>query len=135
MRSRSIDNYLSTQDIALITKFIHHSIERFEKYNGRIRMAPNRFNTDELQKLYIVKYNEWDKATRAHMPDSSATYLEFIRKSSGPYPCPIEQFLKTFMQIIEQSIPPNRLQNMMQKMENELTQCIFLCPYPSEPKN
>ena len=134
MRSRSIDKYLSPRDIELITNFIHISIERFEKYDGRIRMAPKRFNTKELQKLYIEKYNLWDKAVKTQMPDSSSTYLEFIRENDDPYPCPIEQFLKAFMQIIEQAIPPNHLQKILQKLENELNQCTFPCPCPSESK-
>lgn len=133
MRSRSIDNFLAQQENMLITYFIQNSIDRFEKYDGRIRMVPKRFNTDELQILYIAKYNLWDKAVKTQMPDTSSSYLDYLRKSDNPYPCPIEQFLKTFVQIIEQAIHPSKLQNMLQKLENELTKCEFPCPCPSEP--
>ena len=133
MRSRSIDNFLSPHDIELITKFIQQSMNRFEKYDGIIRMMPQRYNTDELQKLYIKKYGEWGKAVKTQMPDNSSTYLDVIRKSGNPFPCPIEQFLKAFMQVIEQAIPPTRLQKLLQKLETELTSCEFPCPCPSEP--
>lgn len=134
MRSRSIDNFLSQQEIELITKFIQHSMDRFEKYDGIIRMNLQRYNTDELQKLYIFKHTEWDKALKTQMPQSSSTYIEFLRESDDPYPCPIEQFFKAFMQVIEQAIPPKRFQNILNKLENELIQCIFPCPCPSDPK-
>ena len=134
MRSRSIDNFLSQQENEYITSFIQNSIERFEKYDGLIRMTPKRFNTDELQKIYIAKYNLWDKAVKTQIPNTSSTYLDYLRKSDNPYPCPIEQFLKTFMQIIEQAIPPNKLQNMLSELETELTKCEFTCPCPSEPE-
>lgn len=130
MRNRSIDNFLSTHDVELISNFIEHSMDRFEKYDGRIRMAPKRFNTDELQKLYIVKYNEWKDAVKTQVPSSSSTCLEIINRSYDF--CPIEQFLKTFMQLIEQSIPPNRLQNIHLKLEKGLPQCDFPCPCPAE---
>jgi hypothetical protein len=130
MRSRSIEYFLSPQDIELVTDFVRQSLERFEKYDGRARMAPKRFNTDELQRLYIVKYGEWDRAVKTRMPDASSTYLDFIRESGS---CPIERFLKAFMQVIEQSIHPNRLQNMLQRLESELAGCEFSCPCPGEP--
>jgi hypothetical protein len=133
MRSRSIENFLSPHDIESITEFIQQSMERFEKYNGIIRIMPQRYNTDELQKLYIKKYGEWDKAVKTQMPGSSSTYLDVIRKSDSLYPCPIEQFFKTFIQVIEQAIPPTRLQKLLQKMETELPSCEFPCPCPSEP--
>lgn len=132
MRSRSIDNYISPQEIEQITEFIQQSTDRFEKYDGRIRMAQQRFNTDQLQKLYIAKYSRWEKAVKNKNPDTSSTYLDMIR-SDNPSPCPIDQFLKTLMQIIEQAIPPNQLNNILQKLETDLTKCEFPCPCPSEP--
>ena len=129
----SLDNFLSQQENELITDFIQYNIERFEKYDGRIRMTSKRFNTDELQKIYIAKYNLWDKAVKTQMLDTSSTYLDHLRKSGIPDPCPIERFLKTFMQIIEQAIPPSKLQDMLSKLETELSRCEFSCPCPSEP--
>jgi len=108
-------------------------MDRFEKHNGRARMAPKRFNTDELQKLYIAKYGEWDKAVKTQMPNAPSTYLDYIRKSDDPFSCPIEQFMKAFMQVIEQAIPPNRLQYMLRKLESGLEKCEYTCPCPSEP--
>jgi hypothetical protein len=133
MRSRSIDNYLSPHDIELISNFIQQSVERFEKYDGRIRTSPQRFNTAELQKLYIEKYNLWDKAVKNPLPNSSSTYLDQIRNSDDKSACPIEQFLKTLMQVIEQAINPIRYQGFLQKLEKELITCEHLCPCPSEP--
>jgi len=130
MSSRSIDNFLSQQENELITKFIQRSIDRFEKYNGIVRMTPKRFNTDELQKLYIAKYNLWDNAVKTQIPETSSTYLDNIKKSDNP--CPIDQFLKKFMQIIEQAIHPSRFQNILTKLETELIRCEFSCPCPTE---
>ena len=71
MRSRSIEYFLSQREIEVLNSFIRVSVERSEKYDGRIRMAPRRLNTDELQKLYILKLNEWKSAVKAQVPDSS----------------------------------------------------------------
>ena len=60
MRSRFIANYLSSDEVELISDFLKLSRSRFEKYDGRVRMAPQRYNTNELQRLYIMKYNLWD---------------------------------------------------------------------------
>ena len=68
MRSRSIEYFLSQEERELISMFIERSIERFEAYDGRIRVTPRRFNTDELQRLYIGKYNEWEEAVTAKAP-------------------------------------------------------------------
>jgi len=130
MRQRSIEYFLSPEDVELINGFIENSLERFEKYDGRARLAPKRFNTDELQKL--TKYGEWDKAVKAEVPDGSSCYLDHIRESGGS--CPIEQFLKELMQVIEQAIHPNRLQNMLHRLESGLDGCEFSCPCPSEPE-
>jgi hypothetical protein len=108
-------------------------MNRFEKYDGRIRMTPQRYNTDELQELYISKYNLWDMAVKTQMPKTSSTYINFLRKSGTPIHCPIEQFLKILKQIIEQAIPPSKLNDVLQKLETELIECEFSCPCPSEP--
>ena len=122
MRNRAIDNYLSREEIELISAFLQLSMNRFEKYDGLTRLVPSRYNADELQKLYISKYNLWEKA------------INTARKQSGNlFPCPIEQFLKTFKQVIEQGIPPSKLNDMLQKLETELIECEFSCPCPSEP--
>ena len=132
MRQRSIEYFLSPQDVELINGFIQNSLERFEKYDGRARLAPKRFNTDELQKLYIAKYGEWDKAVKTQTPDGLSCYLDLLR--DGGAPCPIEQFLKELMQAIEQAIHPNRLQFMLHRLESGLDGCEFSCPCPSEPE-
>ena len=132
MRSRSIDNYLYPEEIELISTFIQRSMSRFEKYDGRIRMAPQRYNTDTLQKLYMKKYNLWEKAVQTQMPDAPSTYHSLLKKSDNPNPCPIEHFLKRFMQIIEQSIPPSKLNEVLRKLEAELIKCEFPCPCPAE---
>jgi hypothetical protein len=133
MRSRPIDNYLSQEERNLITAFLIRSIERFETYNGRIRMTPQRFKTNELQELYIKKYNQWEKAVKTRVPNSSSTYLNMLRESDRSNPCPIETFLKSFMQIIQQAIPPGKHSNMLQKLEVDLMECGFFCPCPAEP--
>ena len=133
MRSRSIEYYLSQEERDLISTFIERSIERFEAYDGRIRMTPRRFNTDELQRLYIRKYNEWEEAVKTQSLDSSGSYLDVLRESGRVYPCPIENFLKMLMQVIEQAIPPDRYSNMLQKLEADLSSCDFSCPCPAEP--
>ena len=133
MHSRYIDNYLSQEERELISMFIQRSMSRFEKYNGLIRMAPQRYNTDALQKLYITKYNLWEKAVKTQMSEAASTYLDIIRVSTNPNSCPIERFLKTFMQIIEQSIPPDKLSDMIGKLESEVVKCEFPCPCPAEP--
>ncbi len=133
MRSRAIDNYLSPQERELITVMIKNSMARFQAYDGRLRMAPRRFNTDDLQKLYIEKYGEWSKTVKTKVPDGSSTYLDLIRSSDNLSACPIEQFLKALMQLIEQAIPPSKLNNMLQKLETDLTQCEYPCLCPSEP--
>jgi hypothetical protein len=134
MRSRSIDNYLSQEEGNLITAFVIHSIERFENYNGRIRMTPQRFKTNELQELYIKKYNQWENAVKTRVPNSSSTYLNRLRESDKSNPCPIEKFLKSFMQIIQQAIPPSKQSYMLQKLEVDLMECGFFCPCPAEPE-
>jgi hypothetical protein len=133
MRSRSIEYYLSQEERDLISTFIERSIERFEAYDGRIRMTPRRFNTDELQRLYIRKYNEWEEAVKTQPLDSSGSYLDVLRESGRVYPCPIENFLKMLMQVIEQAIPPDRYSNMLRKLEADLSSCDFSCPCPAEP--
>ena len=133
MRSRSIEYYLSREERDLISTFIERSIERFEAYDGRIRVTPRRFNTDELQRLYIRKYNEWLDAVKTQTLDSSGSYLSVLRESGRVYPCPIENFLKMLMQVIEQAIPPDRYSNMLQKLEADLLSCDFSCPCPAEP--
>ena len=133
MRSRSIEYFLSQRDVEVLNSFIHSSVERSEKYDGRIRMAPRRLNTDELQKLYILKLNEWDSAVKAQVPGSSYCYLDLIRQ--GGVPCPIEGFLKALMQVIEQAIPASRFQGVVEKLETGLVECEFLCSCPSEPKD
>lgn len=133
MRSRSIEYYLSQEERDLISTFIERSIERFEAYDGRIRMTPRRFNTDELQRLYIRKYNEWEEAVKTQTLDSSGSYLDVLRESGRVYPCPIENFLKMLMQVIEQAIPPDRYSNMLRKLEADLLSCDFSCPCPAEP--
>ena len=131
MRLRSIDNYLSQEEMDLINAFLQDSIYRFENYDGRIRMAPKRLKTDDLQKLYIAKYGRWEKAVRTQIQDSSSTYLNLLRESVLT-PCPIERFLKVLMKIIEQAIPPGKHRNMLQKLEVELDKCEFSCPCPAE---
>jgi hypothetical protein len=133
MHSRSINNYLSKEEIELLTTFISLSMKRFENYNGRIRMTPKRFNTDELQELYIEKYNEWEKAVKTQTPDSSRTHLILLRESDVANPCAIEKFLKALMQLIHQSIPPSKHRNILQKLEVDLMECNFSCPCPAEP--
>lgn len=133
MRSRSIEYYLSQEERDLISTFIERSIERFEAYDGRIRVTPRRFNTDELQRLYIRKHNEWEEAVKTQPLDSSGSYLDVLRESGRVYPCPIENFLKMLMQVIEQAIPPDRYSNMLQKLEADLVSCDFSCPCPAEP--
>lgn len=132
MQTRSIDKYLKPEEIELISVFIQRSVNRFEKYDGLIRMAPQRFNTDALQKLYVKKYNLWDEAVKTKMPDTPSTYISLIRKSDNPNPCPIEHFLKTFMQIIEQSIPPDKLKDVLRRLDAELVKCEFPCSCPAE---
>ena len=131
MRSRSIEYFLSQRDVEVLNSFIRSSVERSEKYDGRIRMAPRRLNTDELQKLYILKYNEWESAVKAQVPDSSYCYLDLIRQGVS---CPIEVFLKALMQVIEQAIPAGRFQGIVEKLETGLIECEYTCMCPSEPK-
>ena len=133
MRSRSIEYFLSQRDVEVLNSFIRSSVERSEKYDGRIRMAPRRLNTDDLQKLYIAKYGEWDKAVKAEVPDGASCYLDLIRE--GDAPCPIEGFLKALMQVIEQAIPASRFQGVVEKLETGLVECEFLCSCPSEPRD
>jgi hypothetical protein len=132
LRSRSIDNYLSAEEKEQITFFIQKSIERFEKYDGRIRMTPKRYNSDELQKIYIEKYNLWEKAVNNKVPDTSSTYIDLFRQNDSN-PCPVEQFLKALMQIIQQAIPPRKYENILDKLETNLVKCKFTCPCPAEP--
>lgn len=133
MRSRSIDNYLSREELELITAFLDHSMKRFDTYDGRVRMAPQRFKTDELQKLYIEKLGEWEKAVENPIPDSSSTHLDLLRMSEDSIQCPIERFLKALMQIIQQAIPPSKHKDMLQKLETGLVKCEYSCPCPAEP--
>ena len=133
MSSRSIDNYLSQEERDLINGFLIRSIERFETYNGRIRMTSRRFKTNELQELYIKKNNQWENALKTRVPDSSSTYLNLLRASDRSNTCAIENFLKSLMQIIQQSIPPSRFRNILHKLELDLISCRFSCPCPSEP--
>lgn len=132
MRSRLIANYLSSDEVGLISDFLERSMGRFEKYNGLVRMAPQRFNTDELQRLYVRKYNLWDTAVKTQVPESSSRYLDIIRGNDEAAPCPIERFLKTFMQIIEQSIPPNKLEDLLARLESDVAKCEYQCPCPAE---
>lgn len=133
MRSRSIDNYLSHEERELITAFLQLSLNRFEKYDGLIRIAPQRFNSDELQKLYIDKLRRWEKSVKTEIPDSSSTYYDVIRESEDMNSCPIEDFLKAFMQVIQQAIPPSKHSEILLRLENDLVGCNFLCPCPAEP--
>ena len=132
MCSRNIANYLSSDEVKLISEFLRRSMSRFEKYDGRIRMAPQRYDTEELQKLYIRKYYLWEKAVKTQVPNSSSSYLSLLKNSGEPNPCPIERFLKTLMQIIEQSIPPNKLNEVLRRLEAEVVKCHFTCPCPAE---
>ena len=132
MRSRFIANYLSSDEVELISDFLKLSRSRFEKYDGRVRMAPQRYNTNELQRLYIMKYNLWDKAVKTQVPESSSRYLDVLRGSDESDPCPIERFLKTFMQIIEQSIPPDKLNDVLRRLESDVVKCEYNCPCPAD---
>ena len=133
MRSRSIEWFLSQEERELISTFIERSIERFEAYDGRIGVTPRRLKTDELQRIYIRKHNEWEDAVKTKAPGSPGNYLDVLRKSGRVYPCPIENFLKMLMQVIEQAIPPGRYSSMLQKLEADLLSCDFSCPCPAEP--
>lgn len=133
MCSRSIDNYLSREELELISAFLEHTMKRFDAYDGRVRMAPQRFKTDELQKLYIEKLGEWKKVVETRIPDSSSTYLDLLRMSEDSIQCPIERFLKALMQIIQQAIPPSKHKDMLQKLETGLVKCEYSCPCPAEP--
>ena len=133
MRSRSIECFLSQEERELISTFIERSIERFEAYDGRIGVTPRRLKTDELQRIYIRKHNEWEDAVKTKAPGSLGNYLDVLRESGRVYPCPIENFLRMLMQVIEQAIPPGRYSNMLQKLETDLLSCDFSCPCPAEP--
>ena len=131
MKSKTITNYLSPQEIDLIDNFIEKSTKRFQSINRRIRTTPQRLNTYALQKIYIQKHGTWDIAVKKYTPNNSSTYINMIRKSKGLNPCAIDNFLKSLMLIIQQATPPIKQINMLQKLENDLSECEYSCQCPS----
>ena len=94
---------------------MQHIKDQFEKNNWRDRISPNRFNIDELQRLYIINMVI---GIKQYVLRHQAPHLPILRLSEKvmTLTCPFEQFLKALMQVIKQAIPPNKLQNTLQKL-------------------
>ena len=130
--TRSIDNFLTAEEIQLISDFISWKEREASIYVlGKIPEAATEQNERYIKKikdLRQTKYNQWKARVDNISYDPTQTWHTKIR--NGEIECPINDFLISFKKVIESDTPLYEEHNLLQKLEQAL--CGFGCPCPAD---
>jgi hypothetical protein len=112
---RNIDCYLTDEEKSAISDYLLYGL-----------IAENLTQIEAKRRL------EYNKQINKMVPNTALTYQTFNQKND--IICPIEVFLNSFSNILENAKLRPENQDLLKKLETGISECGASCPCPAECK-